>query len=69
MLPTISRGAYYRAAFIMLAAALPVSSYAAYPNKPIEILVAFAPGGGTDIAARSIAHYLEKHLGNNGFVE
>lgn len=65
MLPIISRGTHYRAVFIMLTAALPVSSYAAYPNKPIEMLVAFAPGGGTDIAARSIAHYLEKHLGNN----
>jgi len=26
-----------------------------FPNKPIEIIVAFAPGGGTDMAARSIA--------------
>ncbi|QCR38421.1 tripartite tricarboxylate transporter substrate binding protein [Nissabacter sp. SGAir0207] len=37
---------------------------AAWPEKPIEMLVAFAPGGGTDIAARTIAHYLELHLGD-----
>ncbi|MEL0578169.1 tripartite tricarboxylate transporter substrate binding protein [Pectobacterium punjabense] len=43
----------------------PASVLAEYPEKPIQMLVAFAPGGGTDIAARSIAHYLEKHLGNN----
>ncbi|GKW23719.1 hypothetical protein PEC311524_13130 [Pectobacterium carotovorum subsp. carotovorum] len=43
----------------------PASVLAEYPEKPIQMLVAFAPGGGTDIAARSIAHYLEKHLGNH----
>lgn len=33
-----------------------------YPAKPIEMIVAFAPGGGTDVAARSIARFMEKHL-------
>ncbi|MDX5627522.1 MULTISPECIES: tripartite tricarboxylate transporter substrate binding protein [unclassified Brenneria] len=41
---------------------------AEYPEKPIQMLVAFAPGGGTDIAARSVAHYLEKHLAKNASV-
>jgi tripartite-type tricarboxylate transporter receptor subunit TctC len=36
---------------------------AQYPRKPIEVIVAFAPGGGTDVAARSIANFMEKHLG------
>lgn len=36
-----------------------------YPEKPIEMIVAFDPGGGTDVAARSIARYMEKYLGNN----
>lgn len=53
----------YRCGFTLSAAALPAGALAAYPDKPIEMIVAFAPGGGTDIAARSIAHYLEKHLG------
>lgn len=35
---------------------------AEYPEKPIEMIVAFAPGGGTDVAARSIARYMEKYL-------
>lgn len=34
-----------------------------FPNKPIEIIVAFAPGGGTDMAARSIADVAAKYLG------
>ena len=38
---------------------------AAYPDKPITVIVAFAPGGGTDLTARAIAPYIEKYLGNN----
>lgn len=35
---------------------------AEYPEKPIEMIVAFAAGGGTDVAARSIAGFMEKYL-------
>jgi tripartite-type tricarboxylate transporter receptor subunit TctC len=38
---------------------------AAYPDKPITVIVAFAPGGGTDLTARAIAPYIEKYLGSN----
>ncbi|MBM3525894.1 MAG: tripartite tricarboxylate transporter substrate binding protein, partial [Alphaproteobacteria bacterium] len=34
-----------------------------FPTKPLQMIVAFAPGGGTDVAARSIARTIEKHLG------
>jgi tripartite-type tricarboxylate transporter receptor subunit TctC len=38
---------------------------AAYPEKPITLIVAYAPGGGTDLTARAIATFMEKYLGNN----
>ena len=52
---------------VALLAALAWSSgaYAQYPNKPITMIIAFAPGGGTDLVARLIAPYIEKYLGNN----
>jgi tripartite-type tricarboxylate transporter receptor subunit TctC len=37
---------------------------AAYPDKPITMIVAFAPGGGTDLTVRAIAPFIEKYLGN-----
>ena len=42
---------------------LGVPAKAAYPDKPISMIVAFAPGGGTDLTARVIATFIEKHLG------
>ena len=32
-----------------------------YPNKPIEVMVAFQPGGGTDSLARAYAEAAKKH--------
>ena len=37
--------------------------YAAYPDRPIHIVVPFAPGGATDLAARIIAPALQARLG------
>ncbi len=38
---------------------------AGYPERSITMIVAYAPGGGTDLVARLIAPYIEKYLGND----
>lgn len=40
----------------------------AWPDKPIEIVVGFAAGGGTDITARTLALHLAKALGGQVIV-
>ncbi len=42
---------------------------ASYPNKPIRLIVGFAPGGGTDIIARAAAARLGELLGTQVVVE
>jgi tripartite-type tricarboxylate transporter receptor subunit TctC len=40
-----------------------------YPNRPIAMVVGFAPGGGTDTAARIIAKRLSENMGQSVVVE
>ena len=42
---------------------------AAYPDKPIRLIVAYPPGGGTDIIARLMAPELSKKLGQSITIE
>ncbi len=41
----------------------PVQSQEKYPNRPIEIIVPFAPGASTDVVNRIIAAYLNRKWG------
>ncbi len=48
---------------LALAFALVVPAHAAYPEKPVTIIVPFPPGGSTDMVARAIAPRLQEKLG------
>ena len=48
---------------------LPAFAQAPFPSKPITMVVGFAPGGGTDTAARIIAKKLTENIGQNVIVE
>lgn len=44
-------------------------SAAQYPDKPIRMLVGFAPGGGTDTTARAMANKLGERMGQQIIVD
>lgn len=59
---------------LMTAAALACSAvahnaYAAYPDKPVKVVVGFAPGGTNDILARLISQKLQEKLKQSFIVE
>ena len=44
---------------------LVVPGFAAYPERPITMVIAYSAGGGTDVGARAFAPFLEKYLGQS----
>lgn len=57
------------AALSLAAVATPSFAQNKYPDRPVKIIVGFAPGGPTDIVARLIGSRLEKALGQPFVVE
>ena len=53
----------------LLAAFAVAAAHAQYPDKPIRLIVPFAPGGVTDTSGRLVAEALGKRLGQSLIVE
>src|SRR3954471_2829533 len=49
-------------------AVLASAALAGYPDRPITMIVAYPPGGGTDLVARAVAPFVEKHLGSGATI-
>lgn len=58
---TLARSAALAAAMTAITAGTALADWPA--DRPIELVVAFAPGGGTDIMLRALAPFLEADLG------
>ncbi|WP_454753843.1 tripartite tricarboxylate transporter substrate binding protein [Cupriavidus necator] len=53
----------------LMAAAAPLPGLAAFPDKPIRMVVPFAPGGGTDLVARAMGITMGADLGQPVIVD
>lgn len=57
------------AVMLLLSGAASAQSADSYPNRPVKILVPYAPGGATDIIARHLSTKLQEKLGQPFVVE
>ena len=61
--------------FVLAALACAVATFAAaavaqpYPNRPVRMIVPFAPGGATDIIARLVGQKLAERMGTSIVIE
>jgi tripartite-type tricarboxylate transporter receptor subunit TctC len=46
-----------------------MAAHAAFPDKPIKLIVPFSPGGGTDSISRSLGSGMSQTLGQNVIIE
>ncbi|MSP81233.1 MAG: tripartite tricarboxylate transporter substrate binding protein [Rhodospirillales bacterium] len=58
-----------RHALALMGSLVPAVAFAAYPDRPIKLVVALAAGGPADTAARVFAPPLQEALGQSVFIE
>jgi tripartite-type tricarboxylate transporter receptor subunit TctC len=64
-----ARAAFAFAAWTIMCAVAMNAAAAAYPERTIKIVVPFAPGGGTDVVARTLAQEMARDLGVSVIIE
>src|SRR5436190_1060387 len=58
-----------RSVLALIGSLAPAAAFAAYPQRPIKLVVALAPGGPADTAARLFAPYFSERLGQSVVIE
>ena len=66
---TITMSRLFALAALLLVSSSCLPAAAAYPDRPIRIVVPFAPGGGTDVVARTLAQEMARDLGASIVIE
>ncbi len=69
MLNVCMRTAGLLAAALAIGAAPAAAQAQDYPNKPVRIIVPFAPGGSADVFGRYVAQRLQESLGQNFVID
>src|ERR1700682_718611 len=66
---TKTKSVLFALAALLLPAFSADDAWALYPDRIVRIVVPFAPGGGTDVIARTLAQEMAKDLGATGIIE
>jgi tripartite-type tricarboxylate transporter receptor subunit TctC len=71
MTPVLRIATLFAALIATLPAAAPAHAQggAAYPNRPVKVLLPFPPGGLVDVMGRLLAQKLSDNLGQNVYIE
>ena len=56
-------------AVLLTVALSATSALAEYPDKPVHLVVPFAPGGGTDLIARTLGSVMQKSLAQSVIID
>jgi tripartite-type tricarboxylate transporter receptor subunit TctC len=58
-----------RRALLTLAATAPFAAWAAFPSRPVRLVVPFPAGGAADLMARGLAQHLGEQLGQQVIID